>query len=421
MEIPVKKEKGKRQMKKALFTLAIATLAISTVSYGQNKPLYAIANDDIAFGNMVSVFSSFKGVITETDYSTGGSGVSGGYFAEGSIGLQNNGKCLFVSNAGSETIAAFVVDTTNFSLAPAVGSPFPTGGNDAIFGVGLAVTPQNNALFATLDSDFEIAEFMIGKGCTLSFVGTVPENDYVGPMAITQDGNVLLVSGPNKSYIDAWTIGPGAQLTKLGTLNLPSVPCALVGGCHPTGLDTDKVLVSGGHTTAHVIAGNGSRTGASYITADLDETSGLSRGTPFTVGGGAALLNVESPWYGSAAHDDNYTGFLYLCAAGSGSSGTAGFYVNQVTGGIISSTAITSLVNSAASYASNCQSTGRQGNQKAEYVWQSGGNSSLDNTMYLYRVSATGGVTLFASKTNTAAQGNTHVLTIAAWPGRHGK
>jgi len=39
-------------MKKALFTLAIATLAISTVSYGQAKQ-YAITNDDINGTNMV--------------------------------------------------------------------------------------------------------------------------------------------------------------------------------------------------------------------------------------------------------------------------------------------------------------------------------------------------------------------------------
>jgi hypothetical protein len=402
-------------MKKALFTLAAATLAICTVSYGQTGTQYAIANDDINGTNMVSVFSETAGgPLSEVDTATGGSGLGGGYFANSRIGLQNNGKCLFVSNASSETISAFKVGA-GFSLTAATGSPFPTGGSGAFYGVGLAVTPQNNALFATLDSQFEIAEFTIGSGCTLTAVGTVPEGDYVGPMGVTQDGKVLVVSGPNNSYLDAWTIGAGAQLTKLGsTLDLNGVVANCSVGCYPTGIDTSKV--TGGNT--NVVAGNATLSGPYYITASLSESSGLSNGNTFLVGN-TTLANVESPWYGSAAHDDLGTGWLYLCAAGFGTGYPAGFAVNKVTSGSINSTATTSLVNSSAFYASNCQSTGHQSNQKNEYVFQSGVNSSLQNTMNLYSVSTSGAVSLVQSKSNAAAQGNTYVLTIAVWPGRH--
>jgi hypothetical protein len=405
-------------MKKALFTLAIATLAISTVSYGQAKQ-YAITNDDINGTNMVGVFSSTSGgPITEVDTSTGGSGIGGGYFANNRIAIQNNGKCLFASNASSETIAAFKVGA-GLSLTPATGSPFATGGSGAFYGVGLAVTPQNNALFATLDSQFEIAEFTIGAGCTLTAVGTVPEGDYVGPMAVTQDGKVLVVSGPNNSYLDAWTIGAGAQLTKLGsTVSLNGVVSSCSVGCYPTGLDTSKVI--GGNT--NVVAGNATLSGPYYITTTLNESSGLSQANANTfLVGNTTLANVESPWYSSAAHDDLGTGWIYLCAAGFGTGYPAGFAVNHVASGAISSTATSSLVNSAAFYASSCQSTGHQSNPKNEYVWQSGVNSSLQNTMYYYLINgATGAVSLVQSKSNTAAQGNTYVLTLAAWPGRHG-
>jgi len=355
--------------------------------------------------------------MAETDTATGGSGLGGGYFANNRLAIENNGKCLFASNASSETISAFVVGS-GFHLTPAVGSPFATGGSGAFYGVGLAVTPQNNALFATLDSQFEIALFKIGAGCTLTANGTVPENDYVGPMAVTQDGKVLVVSGPNNSYIDSWTIGAGPTLTPLGTavqLNSGVSNCSV--GCYPTGLDTSKVI--SGNT--QVVAGNATLSGPYYITVSLNETTGLSQSSANTfLVGNTTLANVESPWFGSAAHDDLGTGWIYLCAAGFGTGYPAGFAVNQVTSGAISSTATSSLVNSSAFYASNCQSSSHQSHQRNEFVFQSGVNSSLQNTMYLYKVTTAGAVTQVQSLPNAAAQGNTFVLTLAVWPGRHG-
>jgi len=410
-------------MKKALFTLAVAVLALSTASFAANK-FYAITNDDVSGSNTASVFVSTAGgpITLSQTLSTGGSGLGGGYFANNRLALTNNGKCLFVSNASSETISAFTgtysAGTLTFNTSPTI---TPSGGSGAFYGLGLAVTPQNDLLFATLDSTFQIAIFTVNKTtCGLTAVGTVNESDYVGPMAITQDGKVLVVPGPNNSYIDAWTIDHTAHtLTPLGTavqLNSGVSNCSV--GCYPTGVDLDKVDGSG---NVQVVAGNATLSGPYYITVSLNETTGLSQSSANTfLVGGTTLANIETPWYSSAAHDDNYTGWVYMCASGFGSGYPAGFAVNADSARAINSTATASQVNSAAYYASNCQSTGHQSNQKNEYVWQSGVSSSLVNTMNLYKVTTGGTITQVQSLPNPNGNGNTFVLTLVAYPGRHG-
>jgi hypothetical protein len=420
-------------MKRAILTLAIATLALSTVSLAapatNQKPaqagdFYAVTNNDIATANTASkIHCHYKFPLTlictfGVALETGGSGLGGGYFANNRLTAQTNGDCLFVSDAGSEDIAAFTGTYKNGKLTfNNMPTRTPTGGSGSAYGIGLAVTPQNDMLFATLDENEEIAIFTIGKGCTLTANGTVPESDFVGPMAITQDGKVLVVSGPNNSYIDAWTINHTAHtLTPLGTpLVLGGISSCASVGCFPTGLDTAKIV--NGKTL--VVAGNATLSGPYYITAQLDESSGLSNGNTFNITG-TSLANIESPWYGSAAHDDNGTGFIYFAAAGFGSGYPAGVSVNQVTNAVINPVAISSLVNNNAYYASNAQSTGHQSNQKAEYVWQSGVDSNLDNTMYLYKVTPAGAISQALSVANPDAQGNTYVLSLIAFPGRHG-
>jgi len=406
-------------MKKALLTLAIATLALSTASFAANK-FYAITNEDNPNGNTATVFVSTAGgpITVSQTLTTGGTGIGGGYFANNRLTAQSNGKCLFVSDAGTEDIAAFTGTytggTLTFNTTP---TRTPSGGFSSSFGIGLAETPQNDMLFASLDNNEQIAIFTIGSGCKLTAVGTVPENDFVGPLAVTQDGKVLLVSGPNNGYINSWTINHTAHtLTQLGSpLVLGGISSCSSVGCFPTGLDTAKV--NGGMTT--VVAGNATLSGPYYITATLNESTGLSNGNTFNITG-TTLANIESPWYGSAAHDDLGTGWIYMAAAGFGTGEPAGVSVNKVTATAISSAATGSFVDTAAFYASNAQSTGHQSNQKTEYLWQSGVSSSLDNTMNLYKVSTAGAITSVQTLPDPNGAGQTFVLTLIAFPGRHG-
>jgi hypothetical protein len=415
-------------MKKVLFTIAV--LALSTASLAGNK-LYAITNEDNPNGNTATVFVSTAGgpITVSQTLKTGGDGLGGGYFANNRLTAQVNGDCLFVSDAGTEDIAAFkgTYDrkTEKLTFNPSA-TRTPTGGSGSMYGVGLAERPQNDLLFATLDENEEIGIFTVGPGCKLTAVGTVPENDLVGPMAVTKDGGTLVVSGPNKSYIDAWTISTTPPyLSPLGSpvvLNGLLVNCSV--GCYPTGLDTDKVDSSG---NVQVVAGNatldaGTGSAPYYITVTLNERTGLSQSSAnIFLLRNTTLANIETPWYSSSAHDDLYTGWIYFGAAGFGTGYPAGFTVNRVVARAIDSTATQSLVNSSAFYASNVQSTGHQGIPRNEYVWQSGVNSSLNNTMNLYSISGnSGAVSLVQSLPNPNAQGNTYVLTLVAFPGRHG-
>jgi hypothetical protein len=112
-------------MKKAPFTVAIATLALNSVSFAHSK-FYAVTNDDNPPGNTATVFESDGvGPITVTQtLHTGGTGLGTGYFATNRIAIENNGNCLFVSDAGSISPRPALAQA-NQPVFPSTRSPIP--------------------------------------------------------------------------------------------------------------------------------------------------------------------------------------------------------------------------------------------------------------------------------------------------------
>jgi hypothetical protein len=344
---------------------------------------------------------------------TGGHGLGTGYFADPRVAIENNGSCLFVSDAGSNDIAAFAATSENPLAFNPTPTRYPSGGDGSDYGIGLAITPNGKTLFATLDELEEVAIFTIGPGCILHPTIPIPVNDVVGPIAVSSDGKVLIVPGPNNSFVDAFAINSTGGLTLINTVSLNSVSSCSVVGCFPTGTDISNV--SGGNAT--VVLGNGTVSGPYYITCSLNTTVGLSNCVNNNLTG-TSLANIENPWFSSAGATGN--GFIYFGASGDGSGYPAGVAVNQVTAGVINPASITSYVNIAGEFCSNVQSTGHAATQGAEFLWQSCSGSNEDNTTYEYSVSTAGGgsITLFKSYPNPQAQGNTFVLSLIAYPKR---
>lgn len=140
-------------------------------------------------------------------YSTGGKSTGGsGYFALSPIASAKTslGSCLFVSNGGDSTIAAFQVNLFNGTLQAVSGSPFSYGVSGAQkFGIGLAVG-NNRLLFAGTGntSDNTVSVLKISQTCGLKGVITYRVPGSLDGMKVTLDGKYLIATylGPVDSF-----------------------------------------------------------------------------------------------------------------------------------------------------------------------------------------------------------------------------
>jgi hypothetical protein len=400
-------------MKKTLFTLAIAILALSTTSFAQapKKHLYyAITNDDNPDGNTATVFEFDGSAISVIQtLHTGGTGLGGGYYSESRVAIENSGKCLFVSDAGSDDIAAFAETSRN----PLKFNPTPnlvSTGSSSRLGIGLAATPDGKLLFASLDVSEQIGIFEVGDGCTLTKLGDITEHDYIGPMGMSNDGKVLIVPESDNSVVDAFSISKTPPyLWPLGTsISFGSVPGCSSVGCYPASLDISTVK----NGKATVVEGNATLSGPYYFTMRLDEETGLSESSvTLNELTGTTLGDILNPWYSSAGLTGN--GLIYFGATGDGYS--AGISANKVTAGVINPASAGFYVLADDGMAGNIQSTGHTATQGKEYVWQTGVGSY--NTVNVYKSNGTGKIILFRSINDPNGSG-TPVYSITAYPKR---
>jgi len=400
-------------MKKVLFVLVIAILELSTSSFAQvpKKHLYyAITNDDNPDGNTATVFQFDGSAISVIQtLHTGGKGLGGGYYSESRVAIENSGECLFVSDAGSNDIAAFA-ETSN---DPLTFNPTPNivvAGSGSESGFGLAATPDGKLLFASLDVSEQIGIFEVGAGCTLTKLGDITEHDRIGPMSMSNDGKVLIVPEPYNSVVDAFSISKTPPyLWPLGaSISFNSVSGCSSVGCYPASLDFSAVE----NGKATVVEGNATLSGPYYFTYELDEKTGLSQSS-FTLNEltGTTLGDIENPWYSSAALTGN--GLIYFGATGDGFA--AGISANKVTAGVINSASAGWYGLHNFGLAGNIQSTGRAATQGKEYVWQTAVGTT--NTVYIYKSTGTGAIMPFTSLVNPNGTG-TSVFSITSYPKR---
>jgi 6-phosphogluconolactonase (cycloisomerase 2 family) len=182
---------------------------------------YIFTNDNVAnSGNSTTALSlNGKGAVKLLKtYPTGGRSAGGGYFALSPITSAKTrlGTCLFVSNGGDSTIAAFQMNLFQGTLTAVHGSPFSDGVTSAQqFGIGLAAS-VNHLLFAGNTNNSSISVLRISNNCSLKVLKVkvgIPGSP--AGMKVTPDGNYLIVAynGQADSFkIDAST----GDLTELG-------------------------------------------------------------------------------------------------------------------------------------------------------------------------------------------------------------
>ncbi len=183
---------------------------------------YIFTNNNVAnsTNSTTALTVSVKGTlkILKT-YSTGGKSAGSGYFAVSTVTSSKTrlGDCLFVSNGGDSTVAAFQMNLFDGSLTAVKGSPFSDGVSGAQhLGIGLATA--GSLLFAGNTNNNSISVLTISSGCSLKVLKQITVPGSPAGMKATPNGQFLIAAyiGQIDSFkIDSKT----GDLTELGPFN----------------------------------------------------------------------------------------------------------------------------------------------------------------------------------------------------------
>jgi 6-phosphogluconolactonase (cycloisomerase 2 family) len=180
---------------------------------------YVFTNDNVAnSGNSTSALRvSGKGAVKLIKtYPTGGKSAGRGYFALSPITSARTrlGTCLFVSNGGDSTIAAFQMNLFDGTLAAVHGSPFPDGVSGAQpQGVGLAA--GGHFLFAGNTNNNSISVMKVSSDCSLKLAKMVSVHGSPAGMKVAPGEEYLIAAYIGQ--VDSFKIDPSTgDLTELG-------------------------------------------------------------------------------------------------------------------------------------------------------------------------------------------------------------
>jgi len=363
-------------MRRIILALAVVAL-VATVSFAQNGGHLLINNDNFN-GNSADIdtVSSSGALALLATVQTGGTGLGGGYFAAPRNAVGQNFACFFVSDAGSNDIAAFKIPSlakvpTNFTNGSLAGN---------LYGIGLATSPNGKFLYSAWSASANIAVLKIASDCSLTMVGSpISQPDNVADITITKDGKALVVSYPNAGGAQAYALNASTgAMTALGpelVFNNVVSSCSST-GCFPTAQDVDN-------TDQYWVWGNATLAGGSTLTAKLT-LGGFTNAALQLYGSPNTLQNVETPWYSPAGRAGN--GNIYLGASGFGSFYPAGIIVATINAGTITYASSTSAP-SGTYYAGNVQTIGNSGTGSP--ITQISSTSSAAQTVTSYTVSGT--------------------------------
>jgi hypothetical protein len=208
-----------------IIAVAILIAALCASSGVAATKYYVVTNDDnpTPDGNTASVFevNTTNGSLTLVKtLQTNGEGLGGGYFGSTEVAINSN--CIFVSDPGTVLGNTPVGDIAAFSATTLTltGNYSDTRLNGAANGIGLAINPNGQYLYAGYTLSKGIAVWQINSDCSLKLVGGVSVPYSPSGIAVaTQGSSQFLVAAypiyPFNSYVELFSISDGgATLTK---------------------------------------------------------------------------------------------------------------------------------------------------------------------------------------------------------------
>lgn len=222
-------------------------VVFSTSLSAQN---FVYTNNDIASANSVSAYSADSNgamsPIPGSPFATNGAGNGGGLNSANRIIVAGN--FLYASNAASNSVSAFAVDTSTGALTAVSGSPFATDAFDDPInsGISLAATPDAKFLYAgSTGFGGQISIFSINSSTgALTMVGSpIFPGGAVSGMKVSPDGKFLTAALFQLSQVAVFAVQSDGSL-----LAVANSPFALASGA-ATGVDVNcasNLLYAGG-------------------------------------------------------------------------------------------------------------------------------------------------------------------------------
>ena len=202
---------------------------------------YVVTNDDVSGPNTVTFYlaggtASAPKLNRFKTIKTGGTGLGGGYFGTVRQVLIGEGKneCVFDADGGSNDVAAILLQTKQV-VGNYKGSSIDSAGNP---GIGLAVNPNHEYLYAAFGGSRTIATFTMDTGCALTFVSDINAVGLNGgfPHGMAAKGNMMVI-GYGDGSIGSFNISGG---TPVSNNDLQLSTGYLKDGELPDGVDITK-------------------------------------------------------------------------------------------------------------------------------------------------------------------------------------
>ena len=158
----------------AMFIIALLpAYATSKGNIPNSNAIYLIVNEDLGYPlqNAIEVYLAQGSQITlQAEISTGGYGIQGGYFGTSRLAAvpSVSASCVYVSDAGSNDVAGFSLQTQQFA------GTFPASQTDNGGANGIGLAMNTNYLYASFTTSNTIATYALRGNCSLSFLGDVP-------------------------------------------------------------------------------------------------------------------------------------------------------------------------------------------------------------------------------------------------------
>jgi 6-phosphogluconolactonase len=187
-----------------VLSLLVANFGVALASSGNPGAVYVQTNQ--ASGNEIAVFqrSADGGLSLVDTVSTGGLGTGSGLGSQGSVILSNDGRWLFVANAGSNEISAFRVEASGLTLVDKVSSGGMTPTSLTLYKDLLYVLNaggSGNITGFTVDQAGQLAP-LVGSTRPLSGAATAPAQ-----VSFNRDGSMLVVTERATNSIDTYVVG----------------------------------------------------------------------------------------------------------------------------------------------------------------------------------------------------------------------
>jgi len=303
-------------MRKLFGAIAMCAL-LSSVALAAKS--YVVTNNDNANGNSATIYSldTSNGALTHLlDIPTGGTGANGGYFATVGVGAVATGAtgCLFVTDTGSNDIAAFAVQLGSLNISK-VGNFSDPGLVFQFPGGSLALTPDNKFLYATYATTENIGAWQINSDCSLALLATYTASagsDVYDGIRVTPNGKSLLVTAPDFQAVEMFNINPDGTLADVGFANFGSLSECLSISCFPAGIDITA-------DSKIALFGNFTLNAATVLGAAITPT-GLKKPTVIDLPNtGTLTTNDNVPFLSASAYRGSGPLFLGFSGIGTGS------------------------------------------------------------------------------------------------------